>query len=82
VCLEDVKKVPKDEWPSVRVTEVMTPREELATVSPNDDGNDLLAVLGAKNVHQVPVVEHGKIRGIVCRTDILQFMQLRADLGI
>jgi len=82
VCLEDVKKVPKDEWPSVRVGEVMTLKEELATVSPNDDGNKILAVLGAKNVHQVPVVKEGKIQGIVCRTHILQLLQLRADLGI
>ena len=82
VCLEDVKKIPKDEWASARVSEVMTPREELATVSPDDDGNEVLAVLGAKNVNQVPVVRDGKIKGIVCRTDILQFMQLRADLGI
>ncbi|NIM99671.1 MAG: CBS domain-containing protein, partial [candidate division Zixibacteria bacterium] len=82
VCLDDVKKVPKDEWTSVSVSQVMTPREDLATVSPEDDGNKVLAELGAKNVHQVPVVRDGKIQGIVCRTDILQFMQLRADLGI
>ncbi len=82
VCLDDVKKVPKDEWISVSVSQVMTPRKDLATVSPEDDGNKVLAELGAKNVHQVPVVRNGKIQGIVRRTDILQFMQLRADLGI
>jgi len=82
VCLEDVKKVPKDQWPSARVSQVMTPREELATVSPDDDGNKVLAELAAKSVHQVPVVERGKIQGVVCRTDILQFMQLRSELGV
>jgi len=82
VCLEDAKRIPKDQWPSVLVGQVMTPRDDLATVSPDNDGNKVLAQLTAKNVHQVPVVKDGKIQGIVCRTDILQFMQLRADLGI
>jgi len=82
VCLEDAKRIPKDQWPSVLVGQVMTPRDDLAIVSPDNDGNKVLAQLTAKNVHQVPVVKDGKIQGIVCRTDILQFMQLRSDLGI
>ena len=82
VCLEDVKKIPKDQWPSTTVDQVMTPADELATVSPEDDGNTVLGQLTAKSVHQVPVVKGGKIRGVVCRTDILQFMQLRSELGI
>ncbi len=82
VCLEDVKRIPKDQWPSTLVSQAMTPREELATASPDDDGNKVLAQLTARNVHQVPVVENGKIQGVVCRTDILQFMRLRSDLGV
>lgn len=82
VCLEDVKKLPRDQWPSARVSQIMTSREDLAAVSPNDDGNKVLAELAARNVHQVPVVKKGKIQGIICRTDILQLMQVRADLGI
>jgi Zn-dependent protease/CBS domain-containing protein len=82
VCLEDVKRIPKDQWSSARVSEVMTPRETLATASPEDDGNKVLAQLTTKSIHQVPVVKDGKIQGIVCRTDILQFMQLRSELGV
>lgn len=82
VCLEDVKKIPKDQWSSARVSEVMTPREALATASPEDDGNKVLAQLTTKSIHQVPVVKDGKIQGIVCRTDILQFLQLRSELGV
>ncbi len=82
VCLEDVKKVAKDQWASKKVREVMTSSEDLAVVLPEDDGNKVLAELTARKVHQVPVVKGGKIQGIVCRTDILQFIQLRADLGL
>jgi predicted transcriptional regulator len=81
VCLEDVKKAPTDQWLATTVSKIMISAEELATVSPDDDGNKVLAELAARSVHQVPFVEDGKLRGIVCRTDILQFMQLRSDLG-
>jgi predicted transcriptional regulator len=51
-------------------------------VSPESDGNKVLAQLMAKGVNQVPVVKYGKILGIICRADILQFMQIRSDLGL
>jgi Zn-dependent protease/predicted transcriptional regulator len=82
VCLEDVKKIPKDQWSSAMVREIMTPREDLAAVSPDDDGNKVLAQLTSNSIHQVPVMKGGKIQGIVCRTDILHFLQLRSDLGV
>ena len=82
ISLEDVKKVPRDRWPTTRVNEAMTPREKLSTVSPDDDGNKVLAQLTNKRIHQVPVVKDGKIQGIISRTDILHFLQLRSDLGV
>ncbi len=54
----------------------------MTAASPNDDGNKVLAELANKRIHQVPVVKDGKIQGIVSRTDILHFLQLRADLGV
>jgi predicted transcriptional regulator len=82
ICLEDIKKVPQSEWSTIRVADIMTPKEKLETVSPHDNGNIVLSRLTAKNVNQLPVVEKGKLAGIVCRTDILQFLQLRMELGI
>jgi Zn-dependent protease len=82
VCLEDVKKVPRDRWSSTIVREVMTPKEGLATVSPDDDGNKVMAQLTKNSIHQVPVMQGGKIQGVICRTDILHFLQLRSDLGV
>lgn len=82
ISLEDVKKIPRDRWPATRVSEAMTPRANLSTASPDDDGNKVLAELTNRRIHQVPVVKDGKIQGIVSRTDILHFLQLRADLGV
>jgi Zn-dependent protease len=82
ICLDDVKAVPRENWASTRVGEIMTPKEKLETVSPEDDGTSVLGRLTGRNVNQVPVVKEGKVEGILCRSDVLQFLQLRTELGV
>ena len=59
----------------------MTPRDKLEAVSPEADGNQILAKLASGKIHQVPVIEGGKIKGLVCRADILDFIHLRSEVG-
>ncbi len=82
VCLEDVKSVLPEKRDMTSIREIMTPRDKLMAVSPEDDGNAVLAKLASGKIHQVPVMEGGKIRGIVCRNDILDLLHLRSELGI
>jgi Zn-dependent protease len=82
VCLEDVKATPREKWPDTTVAEIMTPKDKLEAVSPFDDGNSILKSLTAKDIHQVPVVEGGKVMGIICRSDVLRYIKLRSDLGV
>lgn len=82
VCLEDVKATPKEKWPIQKVEDIMTPREKLLFVSPEADGNKVLKTITAKDIHQVPVMRGEKIAGIICRSDILRFIQLRSELRV
>lgn len=81
VCLHDVKTVPRESWPYTRVSEVMTPWAELETVSLGDDGSTILARLNARDVRQIPVVEGGKLIGLLRRSDVLRYLQVRTALG-
>jgi len=80
VCLEDVKATPRGEWSTTTVGEIMTPREKLEAVSFDTDGSKVLNSLTTKEIHQVPVMEGEKVAGIICRTDILRYIQLRTEL--
>ncbi len=82
ICLDDVKRVPKEDWATTRVGGVMTPKEKLETVLPEDDGANVLAKLTGRNVNQVPVVKGGRVEGLLSRSDVLQVLQLRSELGI
>ncbi len=82
VCLDDVKAVPKENWTTTLVGDIMIPKEKLETVFPEDDGTSVLSKLTGRNVNQVPVIKGGKVEGILCRSDVLQLLQLRAELGV
>jgi Zn-dependent protease/predicted transcriptional regulator len=82
VCLEDVKAVSPERRRDTTVSEIMTPRDKLETVSQGDDGSQVLARLASGKINQLPVIEGGEIKGIVCRTDILDFLHLRSELGV
>lgn len=82
VCLEDVKAVPAEKRTETAVREIMTPREKLEAVSPEADGNQVLARLASGRINQVPVVQGNEIKGLVCRADILDFIHLRSELGM
>ena len=81
ICLEDVKTVPRTKWTQTNVAEIMTPRNRLEAVSLDSDGSAILNSLTTKEIHQVPVMVGDRVEGIICRTDILRFIQLRKDLG-
>jgi Zn-dependent protease len=82
VCLEDVKRLARESWAKTRVGDIMTAKEKLEVVSPDADGRQILSRITSKDIHQVPVMVEGKVAGIICRTDILRFIQLRSELGI
>jgi Zn-dependent protease/CBS domain-containing protein len=81
VCLHDVKTVPRERWPFTKVSEVMTPWVELETVSPGDGGSTILARLSARDVRQLPVVEGQRLIGLLHRSDVLRYLQVRTALG-
>lgn len=82
ICLHDIRAVPRQQWTSKLVGEVMTPWEKLATVSAEDDGYTVLAHLNTHSVGQLPVIEGDRVIGMLRRGDVIRFMQVRGELGI
>jgi Zn-dependent protease/CBS domain-containing protein len=76
VSFEDVRHVPRSEWSARSVADVMTRGEHLVTVDVDEDCFQALAELGQRGLNQVPVVERGRIVGLLHREDILRWMML------
>jgi Zn-dependent protease/CBS domain-containing protein len=76
VCLQDINRLDPAQRASTTVREVMTPAERLAWVEPRTDAYDVLTLLAKRQVHQLPVLEGGRVRGLVRREDLLNWLAL------
>jgi Zn-dependent protease/predicted transcriptional regulator len=79
ICLEDVRKVPKDEWDTTLVNQVMTPSDKLEVISPREDATDALEKISRRDINQVPVVQNGELIGLLRRQDIMRWLQLHSE---
>jgi Zn-dependent protease/CBS domain-containing protein len=81
VTLEDVRRIDRSEWETVKVADIMTPRERLQVVTSRDDASDALNKMMQRDVRQLPVVQDGRLVGLLRRRDIVRWMQLQSELG-
>ncbi|HVL76978.1 MAG TPA: CBS domain-containing protein [Noviherbaspirillum sp.] len=77
VCMEDVRKLERSMWPFKRVGDIMTPARSLICIGPQEPAYRALALLGDGRINQMPVVENGRVRGLIRREDILKWLSLR-----
>ena len=82
VCLHDIREIDKSRWDEVRVAEVMTPADKLATVTPEEDAGEALNQLQQQGVRQLPVVSADsgdRLVGLLRRRDVLRWLQLQGE---
>lgn len=82
ITLSDIRHTPREEWAQTPVGFVMTPLERLHSVTPQQSLNEVLPLMVAQSVNQVPVVEDGRLLGTLSREDIVRFMEIRRSLGL
>jgi len=78
VTLDHVRKVGRDVWDTTTVGEIMTPADQLAVVTPQQDAAAALDKLIQRDVRQVPVMLDGHVIGMVRRRDIVRWLQLQS----
>lgn len=75
VTLEDLGKVQPDARDAARVADIMT--AEVVSVSPNDDIYLALKQISENEIGRLPVLENGRLVGIISRSDVMRGFQLR-----
>lgn len=81
LCLEDVRRAPRDKWPQVPVGEVMTPAEDLVSLAPDDDAERALKLLGETGYDQLPVLDDGRFVGLVQRRSVMRWIAMNEESG-
>jgi CBS domain-containing protein len=82
VSLDDVKAVPRELWAFKQVRDIMVPSEQVPSLSPTDDATEALARMVSDDLGRMPVIENGRLVGIVSRRDIMNLFKIKSDLGL
>ena len=77
VTVSDLRHLQQEDWTTTAVSRIMTPAAALRTVTPEEDLRQAIGLLAEKRYHQLPVMEHGHLVGMLNRDHVMQYLQLR-----
>lgn len=81
VTLQEVREVPREAWSSTAVDQVMVPARNLTVATPDEPLIDALRDLSTEDLNQLPVVDHGRLVGLLTRSDVIRYLRVREELG-
>jgi CBS domain-containing protein len=80
ITVSDVRRTPREAWANIPAQRVMTPRESVITVTAGQPAVEVLVLLGEKGLNQVPVLDEGRMVGLVTRRELMDRIQLAERL--
>lgn len=76
----EVSAVPRTEWETTSVMAAMTRFENLKWVRPRESAMSVMEKMNTENVNQLPVIDGGRLLGIISRETLLNQIQLYMSL--
>jgi Zn-dependent protease/predicted transcriptional regulator len=82
ITLGDIRHVPREQWSQTPVGLAMISLERLHTVTPQQSLREALPLLTGQDVNQLPVVQDGKLVGMLTREGVMRALEIRQHLGL
>lgn len=81
VTLNDVKNIPREKWKDHTVRDIITPVSSELTVSLEESALDAFTKISKGNIGRLLVMEEDKLLGILSKTDLIRFLQIKTMIG-
>lgn len=82
VSIADLRKVAQRDWPTTPVEAIMTPARELPELSPGSRLMTAIERFAGSELPALPVVEDGRLVGMLEREAVLTHVRMREMLGL
>jgi Zn-dependent protease/predicted transcriptional regulator len=82
ITLAEIRHVPRDQWAQTPVGFAMIPIDRLHVLSPQQKLSEVLARLDSHEAGQLPVVQDGRLLGVLNRDAIMRSLAIRRSLGL
>ncbi len=80
VTLREVKRIPRDRWASTPLDAIMVPFSPGEQAAPSDTLREALEKMERLGVPQLPVLEEGRVVGMISREDLLRVAAIDLEL--
>jgi len=80
ITLTDIARVERERWAYTPVGHVMRLLEQVYVTTPEQPLHDLLEVMVTRGINQIPVVQDGRLVGLLGRESILRYLQVQESL--
>jgi len=81
VTLQQTKKVHRTRWASTTVQDIMTPAAKLKVAHADEDLLAVVQQMSGESTNHIPVLEAGKVIGMINREDVARLLRARAEFG-
>jgi Zn-dependent protease/CBS domain-containing protein len=82
ISLGDVKKVAPEDYDRSSVRDVMIPLSERLTIAPDEDVSVALQRMAEEDLGRLIVMERGRMLGLVTKTGLSRFLQMKLELHL
>jgi Zn-dependent protease len=80
--IRDIKRVPKKRWNSTKISKAMTPAKQLRTASAQQSAASVLELMDELRIKRMPVLEAGKVIGVISQDSLNRLKKTRVELGM
>ncbi len=81
LTLSCIKEIPRAQWPAFTAAQAMTPIARVKQVRPDTDLWQALEVMDRDGVNQLPVIDGGRMRGMLSRADVISYLRTMREIG-
>ncbi|MFN0122460.1 MAG: site-2 protease family protein [Blastocatellia bacterium] len=81
ITLTDVRAIPRQEWPRLSLRQAMRPLDQLRTVTPETEIEAALSLMSEHGIEQAPVMQNGRLVGLLSRDRLLHLLRNRSELA-
>jgi Zn-dependent protease len=80
LTLQDVKQVPRADWPEKTAEDAMVPVADVKTAEPNEELWEAMEEMDRDGVNQLPVMADGQCLGMLSREDLIGYLRTRREI--
>jgi len=79
ISLHDIKGVSKEEWPEVKIGDIVKSVSESEKVDMSMEISDAIKKMGKNDLGHLAVMSGDKLRGIITKSDVMRFIKIRSE---